>query len=68
MAKKGRSGQQLEKLQFDFKVAEITHKLADTNELENEIECLSCQGIMRLNSVYDSPYYGCEGCNFCLYM
>lgn len=65
---KKRNNQQLEKPQFDFKVAEITHERADNNELENEIECPSCQSIMALNCVYDSPYYGCEDCQFCLYI
>ena len=65
---KKRSGQQLEKPQFDFKVTEITHEMADNNELENEIECPSCQSNMILNGVYDSPYYGCNDCNFCLYI
>ena len=65
---KRRGGQQLEKPQFDFKVTEITHESADNNELENEIECPSCQSIMTLSCTYDSPYYGCTDCNFCLYM
>ncbi len=65
---KKRSRQQLEKLQFDFKVAEITHEPEDNNELENEIECPTCQGVMVLNSVYDSPYYECDDCQFCLYI
>jgi hypothetical protein len=68
MTKKRRSGQQLEKPQFDFKVAERIHEPTDNSELETEIECPSCQSIMTLNSVYDSPYYGCNDCNFCLYM
>ncbi len=53
MTKKRRSGQQLEKPQFDFKVTEITHEPADNNELENEIQCPSCQNVMTL-SVCDS--------------
>ncbi len=68
MTKKRRAGQQLEKPQFDFKVAEVTHEPTDSNELENEIECPSCQNDMTLSSAYDSPYYGCDECNFCLYM
>ena len=67
MTKKRRSGQQLEKPQFDFKVAEITHEPIDNNELETKIECPSCQNIMTLSD-YDSPYYGCDECNFCLYI
>ncbi len=66
MSKK-RSGQQLEKPQLDFKVAEKTHEPADNNELEMAIECPLCQSIMSLYSVYNSPYYGCDDCNFCLY-
>lgn len=68
MTKKRKSGQLLEKPQFDFKVVEITHEEADNNELENEIECPSCQNIMTLSSMYDSPFYGCDECNFCLYI
>jgi hypothetical protein len=66
MTKKRKGGQLLEKPQFDFKVAEITHEPADNNELETEIECPICQSIMTF-SAYDSPYYGCDECNFCLY-
>ncbi len=66
MTKKRKSGQQLERPQFDFKVAEITHEPTDNNELETEIECPSCQNIMTL-STYGSPYYSCNDCNFCLY-
>jgi hypothetical protein len=68
MTKKRRNGQLLEKPQFDFKVTEITHEPRDNTDLENEIECPSCQSVMTLSSTYDSPYYGCEECNFCLYM
>jgi predicted nucleic acid-binding Zn ribbon protein len=68
MTKKRRSGQQLERPQFDFKVTEVSHEPADNCELETEIECPSCQSIMALNSVYDSPYYGCDDCQFCLYI
>ena len=67
MTKKRRSGQQLEKLQFDFKVSGTIHEETDNSELETEIECPSCQRIMRL-SAYDSLYYSCNECNFCLYM
>jgi hypothetical protein len=68
MTKKRKGGQLLEKPQFDFKVAEITHEHVDKNELEDEIECPSCQSIMTLSSTYDSPYYGCDDCQFCLYI
>jgi hypothetical protein len=67
MTKKRRSGQQLEKPQFDFKVSETIHEEIDNSELETEIECPLCQSIMTF-SAYDSPYYGCDECNFCLYM
>jgi hypothetical protein len=66
MTKKRRSGQQLEKPQFDFKVTEITHEQADNNDLDNEIQCPSCQNVMTL-SMFDSRYYGCDECNFSLY-
>jgi hypothetical protein len=64
---KKRSGQQLEKPQFDFKVSEAIHEETDNSELETEIECPLCQSIMTF-SAYDSLYYSCEECNFCLYM
>jgi len=67
MTKKRRSGQQLEKPQFDFKVSETIHEETDNSELETEIECPSCQNVMTLGA-YDSPYYSCNDCNFCLYM
>ena len=67
MTKKRRSGQQLEKPQFDFKVTETIHEETDNSELETEIECPSCQNIMALYSVSESPYYSCDDCNFCLY-
>ena len=67
MTKKRRNGQQLEKPQFDFKVSETIHEETDNSELETEIECPSCQSIMTFGA-YDSPYYGCDECNFCLYM
>ena len=56
MTKKRRSGQQLEKPQFDFKVSETIHEETDNSELETEIECPSCQSIMTF-SAYDSLYY-----------
>ena len=67
MTKKRRSGQQLEKPQFDFKVTETIHEETDNSELETEIECPSCQNTMDLYSVSESPYYRCDDCNFCLY-
>ena len=65
--KEAKNGQQLEKPQFDFKVSETIHEETDNSELETEIECPSCQSIMTF-SAYDSPYYSCDECNFCLYM
>ena len=67
MTKKRRSGQQLEKPRFDFKVTETIHEETDNSELETEIECPSCQNAMDLYSVSESPYYSCDDCNFCLY-
>ena len=67
MTKNRRSGQQLERPQFDFKITETIHEETDNSELETEIECPSCQSIMTL-SAYDSLYYSCNECNFCLYM
>ena len=63
MTKKRKNGQQLEKPQFDFKVSETIHE--DNGGLETEIECPSCQSIMTF-SAYDSLYYSCNECNFCL--
>ena len=64
---KKRSGQQLEKPQFDFKVTETIHEETNNSELETEIECPSCQNTMELYSVSESPYYNCDHCKFCLY-
>ena len=68
MTKKRSSRQQLEEPQFDFKVTETIHEETDNNDLENEIECPSCQSVMMLNSAYDSRYSGCNDCNYCFYM
>jgi hypothetical protein len=54
MTKKRRSGQLLEKPQFDFKVTETIHEETDNSELETEIECPSCQNTMELYSVSES--------------
>ena len=35
-------------------------------ELDNEIECLQCNGIMELNSSFDALMYSCENCIFLL--
>ena len=67
MTKKRKSGQQLEKPQFDFKVTETIHQETDNSELETEIECPSCQSSMTLNA-NDSLYYSCNECNFYLFM
>jgi hypothetical protein len=36
-------------------------------ELEREIECPRCYDTMSLCSDFDSLYYFCGGCDFCLY-
>jgi len=64
---KKRSGQQLEKPLFDFKVTETIHEETNNSELETEIECPSCQNLMSLGAC-NSLYYSCDECNFCLYM
>ena len=35
-------------------------------ELDNEIECPRCAGIMELNSSFDKLVYSCESCSFLL--
>ena len=35
-------------------------------ELDNEIECPRCAGIMELNSSFDKLVYACESCSFLL--
>ena len=35
--------------------------------LEHDIECPRCYNIMTLCSDFDSLYYMCEECDFCLY-
>ena len=35
--------------------------------LEHEVECPRCHDVMTLCSDFDSLYYFCEGCDFCLY-
>ena len=67
MTKKRTSNMQLEPLQLAFKVTERADVLVDNNELDIEIACPSCQNIMDLYSVSESPYYSCDYCNFCLY-
>lgn len=67
MTKKRTSNMQLEPLQLAFKVTERADIRVDKNALDIEIECPSCQNIMDLYSVSESPYYNCDDCNFCLY-
>ena len=67
MTKKCTCTMQLEPLQLAFKVAETADILVDNNELDIEIACPSCQNIMDLYSVSESPYYSCDDCNFYLY-
>jgi len=38
-----------------------------TVALEHEIECPRCRDAMTLCSDFDSLYYFCEECDFCLY-
>ena len=40
----------------------------ETTELEVEIECPRCYDAMILCSDFNSLYYLCEECNFCLYI
>ncbi len=68
MTKKRRNNIQLERPQLTFKAAEITNEALENNELEIEIPCPSCQSIMNLYSVSESPYYSCDDCKFSLYM
>ena len=35
--------------------------------IEHEIECPRCYNVMTLCSDFDSLYYLCEECDFCLY-
>ena len=63
MTKKRTCTMQLEPLQLTFKI----DVLVDNNALETEIECPSCQNIMDLYSVSESPYYSCDDCKFYLY-
>ncbi len=51
-----------------LEVAEISHEPVNNNALDTEIECPSCHCIMTLYSMYDAPYFGCDDCNFCLYI
>lgn len=67
MTKKRTSTMQLEPLQLVSKVTERADILIDNNALDTEIECPSCQNIMDLYSVSESPYYSCDNCKFCLY-
>jgi hypothetical protein len=67
MTKKRTSTMRLEPLQLVSTVTERDDVLIDNNALETEIECPSCQNIMDLYSVSESPYYSCDDCKFCLY-
>jgi cytochrome c-type biogenesis protein CcmH/NrfF len=51
---------------------ETVETIVETEEqqiaaLEHEIECPRCRNAMTLCSDFDSLYYFCEGCDFCLY-
>ena len=49
---------QLEPLQLVSKVVERADAPIDSNALDTEIECPSCQNTMDLYSAAESPYYG----------
>jgi hypothetical protein len=38
----------------------------EQRELDSEIECPRCDGIMELNSSFDALMYSCENCSFLL--
>ena len=42
-------------------------KLDTVRTLEHEIECPRCHDSMTLYSEFDSLYYSCETCDFCLF-
>jgi predicted nucleic acid-binding Zn ribbon protein len=44
-----------------------TEQLTIIDNLENEIECPRCHGIMTLCSDFDFLYYKCEECHLPLY-
>jgi cytochrome c-type biogenesis protein CcmH/NrfF len=46
---------------------EVEEKQQQVTGLEHEIECPRCRDSMILCSDFDSLYYFCEGCDFCLY-
>jgi len=62
MTTKRTSNMLLEPLQLWFKDAERADILVDNNALDTEIDCPSCQNIMDLYSVSESPYYSCDDC------
>ena len=41
-------------------------RFLEQRELDNEIECPRCNGIMELNSGFDALMYSCENCSFLL--
>ena len=55
----------LEYHQQDRKAEQYT---STKTELQFEIECPRCYDTMTLFSDFDSVYYFCEECNFCLYI
>ena len=67
MTKKRTSTMRLEPLQLVSTVTERDDVPIDSNALDTEIECPSCQNTMDLYSVSESPYYICDHCKFCLY-
>ena len=55
----------------EVKLAEDVEQEVEVEErvpsLEHEIECPRCRDSMMLCSDFDSLYYFCEECDFCLY-
>jgi hypothetical protein len=57
------------KLEAEKIIAESISKVEEKRVefLEHEIECPRCHDSMTLYSDFDSLYYVCEECDFCLY-
>lgn len=49
-----------------LEVTEESSSFPAQKELDNEIECPRCNGIMELNSSFDALMYSCESCSFLL--
>jgi hypothetical protein len=48
-------------------IADVQEDKEQTPFLEHDIECPRCHDSMILCSDFDSLYYVCEECDFCLY-